>query len=121
MEHDQTSYYQVARVIKGYVAQYADPIAFRAGDLLSVGQNDTEWPTFVWCVGPDGRSGWTPERMIERDGDKGIALCDYSAMELTVAEGEIVTVLEAEGGWLRVRNSADETGWAPDDCFAPPQ
>ena len=110
---------QRARVTRAYTAQYADPIAFRAGDRLIVGANDTEWPAFVCCTGPDGRSGWTPDRLIERDRAGGVARADYSALELTVVAGETVTILEEEGGWIRVTNSAGATGWVPVEHFSP--
>jgi len=47
-------------VLKEHRASYADPIAMRAGDPVTVGRRDTTWHEYVWCTGPDGREGWVP-------------------------------------------------------------
>jgi len=36
----------------------------RAGDPVTVGRRDTTWPEYVWCTGPDGRSGWVPAECL---------------------------------------------------------
>jgi SH3-like domain-containing protein len=40
------------------MAQYADPIAFRAGETVEVGHADAEFPEWLWCRGPDAKEGW---------------------------------------------------------------
>ena len=41
-----------------YTAQYADPIAFRAGERVEVGHADAEFPEWFWCRRPDAKEGW---------------------------------------------------------------
>ena len=42
-----------------YTAQYADPIAFRAGETVEVGHADSEFPEWFWCRGPDAKEGYS--------------------------------------------------------------
>ena len=63
--------------------------------------------------GPDGKSGWVAEVVFERQGEVGIVSCDYSAVELQVAEGEVVTIEEEYGGWAWCSNQRGERGWVP--------
>jgi hypothetical protein len=108
---------QLVQVITAYTAAYADPIVLKAGDEVQVGKRDTEWPAFIWCVGPDGRAGWTLDSVIEQTASGwGKALIDYSARELTVAVGEALTVEGSGGGWLWVVNERGERGWVPETC-----
>jgi hypothetical protein len=91
---------QQYRVTADYQTQYPDPIVMRAGDPLQVGQADADNPAWVWCTGPDGRSGWVPRAYFARDGAAGRALRDYEATELNVRVGEVLTGGEEESGWV---------------------
>jgi hypothetical protein len=102
------------RVTADYRAVYPDPIELLPGDILMVGERDTEWPAFVWCTGPDGRVGWVPDNCIIRTGvGQGVARQAYSARELTATNGEIVGLEHEEGGWYWVVNGRGELGWLP--------
>jgi hypothetical protein len=103
----------VAYVIKTHQASYPDPLVVKAGDELTVGNNDTKWPAFVWCTNPDGISGWVPERHLDRQGDRGVARQDYSTAELTVADGEKVVLEREDSGWYWVTNQTGQSGWVP--------
>jgi hypothetical protein len=108
---------KMAQVTTAYTAVYADPIVLKAGDAVQVGERDTEWPAFIWCVGPDGRAGWTLDAVIEQVAEGlGRARVDYSARELTVVVGDRLTVEESAGGWLWVVNERGERGWVPETC-----
>jgi hypothetical protein len=107
-----------AIITQAYQALYPDPIAFAKGDLLTVGERDSEWPSFIWCVGPDGRAGWTLDHVFELIGPgQGRAIADYDARELSVAVGEPVIVEQSAGGWHWVANARGERGWVPEACF----
>lgn len=107
------------RVVADHRATYADPLRVRAGDLLQVGGRDEEFPGWVWCTGPDGRSGWVPEKDLERTERGAVARRDYSARELDVRAGEEVIPSEEECGWVWVTNASGEAGWVPRTHLAP--
>ncbi|HSJ58583.1 MAG TPA: SH3 domain-containing protein [Anaerolineae bacterium] len=102
-------------VLSDYQSMYPDPIAIRAGDRLAVEERESEWAGWVWCTAPGGKSGWVPERYVERRGDGAIALCDYDATELTVRAGEMVTATTHEAGWRWCTNARGDSGWVPDE------
>ena len=99
------------RVVSRYTRQYADPIAVRAGEPITPGKEDHEYPGWIWCTDARGRSGWVPLAIVDRDA--GVARRDYSALELSVEPGELVTVEEEESGWALCRNATGSRGWVP--------
>lgn len=109
---------RIARVITAYTAEFANPIAVHAGDVLLLSDRTSFWLkrpewSWIWCTGPDGRSGWTPESYIQREGDHAVARCDYDATELTVLAGEELIVEKAESGWLWCTTRQGQQGWVP--------
>ena len=44
-------------VCEAYTAKYADPITFRAGDIVEVERSDPEFPEWYWCRA-GGQEGW---------------------------------------------------------------
>ncbi len=101
------------RVSADYAAQYPDPLVVRQGDVLALGERGSEWPGWVWCTAASGKSGWVPAGFIERRGESGRMRRDYSARELDVRAGELLTLHELEAGWYWVATQAGETGWVP--------
>ena len=108
---------QTAQVRHGYQIQYADPISVRAGESLTVGRVDNDFPGWRWCRAADGRQGWVPVEFLSSEEPQTTILKDYSASELQVAPGEEVTVEDARHGWLLVRNVKGECGWIPGECL----
>lgn len=102
-----------ACVTSPYQRVYDDPIVMQAADEIRVEREDEEGPGWWWCVHPDGRSGWVFETFFERDGPRGVALRDYSALELTVDAGEDLTLHELAGGWYWATNIQGKSGWVP--------
>lgn len=99
------------RVISGYTRVYPDPIELRAGESVVLGQEDDEYPGWVWCTDQRGRSGWVSLTIVDRDA--AIAREDYSAAELSAEPGEVLLVDREESGWALCRNAAGERGWIP--------
>ena len=105
-------------VVKEYRAAYADPVAMRAGDRLTVGRRDATWPDYVWCAGPDGREGWVPEAFLKPAAEgTARALRDYDARELDVAPGDVVLAGEEAGGWYWCEAADGRRGWVPAECL----
>ena len=108
------------RVIQPHDASYTDPLAARAGDALQCGRVEKgppEWPGWVWCTGPDGRSGWVPEGWLRIDGESSRLLRDYDAVELTAGVGEVLTGSVVAAGWLWAASPRGERGWVPLECL----
>jgi hypothetical protein len=103
----------VGRVVKEHQTAYHDPITINAGEELGVGETDAEWPGWVWCTNDTGTGGWVPENYIQRRGSKGIALCAYTAKELSIHVGERLILHKAESGWFWAANSLGQSGWVP--------
>ena len=55
---------RIVRVIEPYVTPFKDPIELKTGDRVMGRRRDTEYPDYVWCVAPDGREDWIPERCV---------------------------------------------------------
>jgi uncharacterized protein YgiM (DUF1202 family) len=100
--------------VKAYQAQYPDPIVLDAGDTVALGKTDPEFPGWIWATSVgNGKSGWVPESFLARAGDEARSLREYSARELDVREGDLVSVLEELSGWARVESESGLTGWVP--------
>jgi len=82
-----------------YVAQYPNPVAFRAGETVQVGDPDTEFPEWFWCRGPDAREGWVHSSFLSRTMGRATGARDYSAKELTVEAGATGRVVHVLGEW----------------------
>jgi uncharacterized protein YgiM (DUF1202 family) len=54
-----------------------------------------------------------PENWVDREGDHCVLLRDYSATELSVQEGETVTVQFEESEWGWATNQNGKRGWVP--------
>ena len=102
-------------VTEAWQATDPDPIVLARGDAVVVGGRDEEWPGFVWCEAPTGRSGWVPAAFLDTpEGRTARATRASSARELTLAAGERVEILESIAGWSWSRTSGGATGWLPD-------
>lgn len=110
---DDTSPAYHARVLKSWTVQYPDFIELEAGDLVTLGKRDSEYPGWIWATSAkSGKSGWVPECYLRVDGESGSALRSYTARELGVSEGEIVTVTEELLGWVWAA-AGERQGWMP--------
>ncbi len=101
------------RVTEDYESAYPDPILLKAGDEVTISDRESEWAGWLWCATIDGRCGWVPEGYLRRQGDKGFALCDYDATELTAVRGELLEVILEESEWYWCRDAEGHEGWLP--------
>ena len=105
----------VARI--RYERTHDDPISVRAGDAVRLDaekSGEADIVGWVWCTGPDGREGWTPEAWLDSRGGHWVIRRDYSALELTVDPGDRFRAHFGESGFLFVETAHGETGWVPD-------
>ncbi len=104
------------RTTEAYVPGYVEPIKLRAGEVCVVGHRDQQWKAYLWCSNQRGEAGWVPDTYLRMEGRaSAVALRDYDGTELTVAKGEVLDVLDEEGGWLWCRTSLGRLGWIPHD------
>ena len=90
------------------------PIRVSPGDVVDVGDRDTDWPAFVLVTSTDG-AGWVPSRHLSADRGRATVLSGYDTTELATQAGEVLDVLDADvaSGWLWCRNAQGRQGWVP--------
>jgi len=103
----------IGRVVSDYRTPYPDPVTLKAGDVLTIGDQHSPWPGWIWCTDRDGKSAWVPESYVEREGNTGTMRRDYDATELSVRAGEELAIGEEESGWFWCTNQAGQSGWVP--------
>ena len=94
------------------------PLQVAEGQVVEVGDRDTEWPEFVFLV-TDAGSGWVPARHLSADHGTAIVVEPYDTTELPVAEGEevVVTARDDQSGWWWCRSEDGTEGWVPRSVF----
>jgi hypothetical protein len=105
---------QRARVIAAHRAPDRAAIRVAAGDAVTLGERDTDWPQFVWTTLAQGLGGWVPAALFDRDSGAATALEDYDTRELTTDIGEVVTLHYPQENWWWAENAAGDSGWVPD-------
>ncbi|MBI3651614.1 MAG: hypothetical protein HY231_11410 [Acidobacteria bacterium] len=104
------------QVVKDYSVYYTDAIVMQSDDKLTITEKESEWVGWVWCTNErHNKSGWVPEKYVERQGDKATALVDYDAKELAARVGEALTATLEMCGWVWCKNQQGESGWVPLD------
>jgi len=101
------------KVIKNHKTNYPNPISFKSGDIVSVGISDSKYKGWVRVTTSSGNVGWAPEQYINISANPALAICDYSANELTTKVGEILELIHVLNEWAWVENSNGELGWIP--------
>ena len=108
------------QVVTAWVRIYDPALSVKAGDQVTLGHEDDEWPGWIWCMPATGPSGWLPKQKltVSSDGKTAVMTVDYDTRELTVVPGESVQRIRQELGWSLCQNANGETGWVPDRCLS---
>ncbi|MFD4713947.1 hypothetical protein ACFWN5_30290 [Streptomyces sp. NPDC058430] len=69
------------------------PIRVEPGDVVQVGEQDTEWPAFVFVTADSG-AGWVPERYLDASRPTATVQHAYDTQELPVAAGDELVMVE---------------------------
>jgi hypothetical protein len=101
------------RVVKAYKTKFTDPLIAHAGESVAVGKRDDKWPGWVWCTNNSGKASWVHESFIDIHEGRAIFREDYSAQELDVKVGDMLTMLRETGGWFWCKTSRGIFGWIP--------
>ncbi|QWK80487.1 SH3 domain-containing protein [Ochrobactrum sp. BTU1] len=100
-----------------YNRPYDNPIDVKAGDFImpvTDGSVDTDIMGWTWCVGRDGRAGWTPNSWCQPIGEGWQISRDFSALEFTLSKGDRLRLLFSESGFLFCEADSGERAWVPD-------
>jgi hypothetical protein len=107
-------------VLTAHRSAYPNPIRFEAGDPLTLGERDDEYPGWIRVTTRDGRHGWAPEPFIDiRSTGQGVANTRYTARELDTVADEVLQCHRELNDWLWVENGRGETGWVPRQTTRP--
>lgn len=102
-----------ARVVLPHRAPDRPAIQVQAGERVTLGDRDTEWPQFVWTALASGLGGWAPSALFDAERGQASALQDYDTRELDVAVGDVVTLHQELAGWWWATNAGGDSGWIP--------
>ena len=102
-----------ARVIAAHRAPDRPSIRVTAGDPVTLGERDSDWPQFVWTTLAQGLGGWIPATLFDREFGEAIAQGDYDTGELATDIGEMLVVHHEQEGWWWAENTRGDTGWIP--------
>lgn len=103
--------------VADYDRPYENPISVQAGETVrpvTDGSMETDFMGWTWCIGPDGRAGWTPDAWCQPVDDGWRLLRDFSALELTVRKGDRLQLLHGESGFLFCETETRDRAWIPD-------
>ncbi len=103
----------MARVVKNWTASYTPALRVRAGEAVTPGGTDDDYPGWLWVENADGLGGWVPVEIVK---DTEITE-DFDTAELTVQLGEAVDIRARRLGWCRCETPDGRTGWLPESCL----
>ncbi|MCM2477807.1 hypothetical protein HGO38_30640 [Rhizobium sp. CG5] len=108
-------------VVKDHNATYPDPIAVKAGDIVTLSGRTDIWDghTWLWAEGPDGKAGWVPDSLVSSSDGVMRALRQYHATELTCQKGDSLLVIEEAHGWAWCQSDNNKQGWVPLQNLSP--
>ena len=101
-------------VKKEHKSNYPNPIRFRKGDSLHVGQQDTEFKDWIWVTTKDGNQGWAPVQYLHiKDEQEAVARKNYTATELDTAIGDALLLHYELNDWGWAEKKDGSCGWVP--------
>ncbi|MEM9670740.1 MAG: SH3 domain-containing protein [Pseudomonadota bacterium] len=103
------------RVVAEWKAAYEDPITLKASEVVLLDGETDNWEghLWVWAQNSNGKEGWIPDTLIETVNGRHYAKEEFSAVELTCNEGEILFGLRETHGWILCRSRMGSEGWVP--------
>lgn len=110
------------KVIHPHQSNYPDPIVLAKGDIVHYGEEDTEFPNWIFCESIKSKKrGWVPKQILSTPNEELIAKVkeDYAAYELNVTPGMIVLKELELNEWSLVHTTEGEKGWVPNKVITP--
>ncbi|MEZ0470860.1 peptide-binding protein [Luteimonas salinilitoris] len=84
-----------------------------AGETVTLGERDAEWPQFVWTTLAGGLGGWVPAALFDREHGEATAQADHETLELDADPGEVLRLQRELAGWWWAGNADGAHGWIP--------
>lgn len=90
------------------------PLQLSVGDVVDVGERDTEWPAFVFVTTAHG-TGWVPARHVSAAAGRKVAVQAYDTTELATSAGDSLLIVDEDlpSGWSWCRSVDGREGWVP--------
>lgn len=104
---------QRARVTEAHRAPDRPAMRMQAGERVTLGDRDSEWPEFVWTALASGLGGWVPSALFDAERGHASALQDYDTQELAADPGDELVLHNELAGWWWAENARGDTGWIP--------
>jgi len=104
---------QRARVIEVHRAPDRPAIRLQAGERVTLGERDGEWPGFVWTALANGLGGCVPSALFDAERGQASALQDYDTKELDADAGEELVLQRELASWWWAGNARGDAGWVP--------
>lgn len=83
-----------------------------AGQEVTTGPADREWPGWIWVKDSSGRNGYVPAEILEPLGEDRWAILDnFDPTILKVRRGDSILSLKEIHGWHWCRNDNSAEGW----------
>ena len=106
-------------VTVAHKSSFPEPIQLSAGDRVTLGKRDEDYPGWIRVTLRSGREGWAPVSVIEFGSTtQGVALEAYDATELDTRVGERVRPIEELHGWVWVESDNGDRGWIPTNTIS---
>lgn len=101
-----------------HTSEYPEPICLAKGTLVAVGETyagPEGWDNWLFCEAKGQAGGWVPAQILEFvDAQTARSREDYTARELNVRTGDVLTATKALNGWLWCQHSESAaSGWVP--------
>lgn len=101
-----------------HTSEFPKPITFTQGTLLTVGETYTGpegWDNWLFCETAGQTGGWVPAQILEwTQAQTARAKADYTAKELNVCAGDVLTGSTILNGWCWCEHSQRaDSGWVP--------
>ncbi len=105
-------------VIKAHRSEYPNPLNLKKSDRITVGdkyEGPEGWDGWYFCTIPGHTGGWVPQQIIRRlEGDTGLALEDFTSLELDVDAGDMLIGTRTLNGWVWCQHlTKGGEGWVP--------
>ena len=102
-----------ARVVTAHRRPDRPAIRVAAGERVSLGERDTDWPQFVWTVLTNGLGGWIPADVFDAPHGTAHAQHDYDTQELDADSGDRLRLHREHADWWWAEQPDGTQGWIP--------
>ena len=102
-----------AVVLNKHRSKFLNPLILSKGDIVKTGNEDKEFPGWIWCTTSDNNSGWISQTYLEINKNSAVLKKDYNATELNVDIGQILKVFFEDTDWAWCEAEDSLKGWVP--------